>query len=93
MWRNVKFIYFSALSYKIKLRNRQNLTNVSYICTEIRNEEMKLLLLTIMILALAVVLLGVKVFFVKGGKFPSMHAHSSAELRRRGVGCASSDRD
>lgn len=52
-----------------------------------------MLLLTIFILALAVVLLGVKVFFVKGGKFPSMHAHSSPELRRRGVGCATSDRD
>lgn len=54
---------------------------------------MKLLLLTVGLLALAVVLLGVKVFFVKGGKFPDTHAHSSPELRRRGVGCAASDRD
>ncbi len=93
MWRNVKFIYFSALSYKIKLINDQNLTNVSYICTEFRIQDMKLLLLTVGLLALAVVLLGVKVFFVKGGKFPDTHAHSSPELRRRGVGCAASDRD
>ena len=36
---------------------------------------MKLLLLSIIIVAVCVVLLGVKVFFVKGGKFPSGHAH------------------
>lgn len=34
-----------------------------------------------------VLLLGVKVFFVKGGRFPSGHAHDSEALRRKGVGC------
>ena len=48
----------------------------------------KTLLLSIALLALAFVLLGVKVLFVKGGRFPSSHAHSSPELRRRGVSCA-----
>ncbi|MDE6098836.1 MAG: hypothetical protein K2G24_08115 [Muribaculaceae bacterium] len=48
----------------------------------------KTLLLSITLLAAAFVLLGVKVLFVKGGKFPSGHAHSSPELRRRGVSCA-----
>ncbi|MDE6371736.1 MAG: hypothetical protein K2K92_09650 [Duncaniella sp.] len=43
--------------------------------------------LSVLLLAVAVVLLGVKVLFVKGGRFPSGHAHDSAELRRRGVGC------
>ena len=39
------------------------------------------------LMALAVVLLGVKVLFVKGGKFPSGHVHDNPELRRRGMGC------
>ncbi len=36
---------------------------------------MKTLVLTVILLLLAVVLLGVKVFFVKGGSFPQGHAH------------------
>ncbi len=49
---------------------------------------MKVLLLSIMLVALAVVLLGIRVFFVKGGKFPSTHIHSSETMRKRGIGCA-----
>ena len=41
--------------------------------------------LAIAMIALAVILLGIKIFFVKGGRFPSVHAHNNAELRRRGV--------
>jgi len=37
---------------------------------------MKLILITIGLIAVAVVLLGVKVLFVKGGEFPSGHAHN-----------------
>lgn len=48
----------------------------------------KTLLLSIALLAAAFIMLGVKVLFVKGGRFPSGHAHSSPELRRRGVSCA-----
>ena len=54
---------------------------------------MKTLFLALVLLAAAIVLLGVKVFFVKGGRFPSGHAHDSEALRRRGVGCASSDNE
>lgn len=50
---------------------------------------MKVFLLSIVILAVCVVLLGVKVLFVRGAQFPSGHAHASPELRRRGIGCAS----
>lgn len=39
------------------------------------------------LVGLAVVLMGVKALFVKGGKFPSGHAHDHPELRRRGIGC------
>lgn len=44
---------------------------------------MKLLLITIALVAVAVVLLGVKVLFVKGGKFPSGHAHDLPQLKRK----------
>ena len=43
---------------------------------------MKTVFLAIGFVALAVILLGVKVLFVKGGKFPSGHAHD-IERRRR----------
>ena len=46
------------------------------------------ILSAILLIGLAVLLLGVKVFFVKGGKFPSGHAHDNPELRRKGVGSA-----
>ena len=51
------------------------------------------MLLSIALLAVAFLLLGVKVLFVKGAKFPSGHAHSSPELRRRGVACAAHSHD
>ncbi len=49
---------------------------------------MKLLLLVILLIGLAVTLLGVRVFFVKGGRFPNTHIHSNPEMRRRGITCA-----
>ena len=49
---------------------------------------MKTAILSIMLIALAFLLLGVKVLFVKGGRFPSGHAHDVPELRRRGIGCS-----
>ena len=45
-------------------------------------EKVKLIALTLALLAAAIVMLGVKVLFVKGGKFPSEHAHD-LEARRR----------
>ncbi|MBD5259332.1 MAG: hypothetical protein HDR89_03905 [Bacteroides sp.] len=52
---------------------------------------MKILLLTFVLLAVAIILLGVKALFVKGGRFPSGHVRDSAPLRRRGIGCAAHD--
>lgn len=46
-----------------------------------------LILLSAALIGVAVVLLGVKVLFVKGGRFPSGHAHDLPELRRKGVSC------
>ncbi|MCM1522633.1 MAG: hypothetical protein NC039_08285 [Muribaculaceae bacterium] len=45
------------------------------------------ILLSVALIGVAVVLLGVKVLFVKGGHFPSGHAHDIPELRRKGIGC------
>lgn len=47
-----------------------------------------ILLFTAGFLALAVVLLGVKVFFVKGGRFPSPHISDNKHLRKKGISCA-----
>ena len=49
---------------------------------------MATLLLTLGIVGLAVVLLGVRIFFVKGGRFPNTHIHDNAEMRKRGIKCA-----
>ncbi|MCM1293742.1 MAG: hypothetical protein NC111_01610 [Bacteroides sp.] len=49
---------------------------------------MKTLLLALMLLAVAFVIMGVKVFFVRGGKFPSGHISHSEALRKKGIGCA-----
>lgn len=48
-----------------------------------------ILAISVILLLLAFVLLGVKVLFVKEGKFPSGHVHDHPEMRRRGIGCAS----
>ncbi|MDD6778765.1 MAG: hypothetical protein PUD91_07020 [Bacteroidales bacterium] len=50
---------------------------------------MKILVISIVFLAIAVLLLGVKVFFVKGGKFPNTHVHGNPALRKRNITCAS----
>ena len=55
---------------------------------EIKTDHMKLLLVTIAFIALATALLGVKVFFVKGGRFPNSHIHGNKAMRDRGITCA-----
>ena len=54
---------------------------------EKRNQAAKLLI-GLVIVILAVLLLGVKIFFVKGGRFPNTHIHDNAEMRKRGITCA-----
>ena len=49
---------------------------------------MATLLMTLGIVGLAVLLLGVKIFFVKGGRFPNTHIHDNPEMRKRGIKCA-----
>lgn len=45
------------------------------------------LALCMLLVGVAIVLLGVRVLFIKGGRFPSSHAHDNPALRSRGVGC------
>ena len=46
------------------------------------------ILITLLIVAISLVLLGVKVFFTKGGKFPNGHVSGNKALRQKGIGCA-----
>lgn len=48
------------------------------------------ILITLLIVAICVALLGVKVFFVKGGRFPNSHVSGSKAMRDRGIGCVQS---
>ena len=43
------------------------------------------ILITLLIVAICIVLLGVKVFFVKGGRFPNGHVSGNKAMRDRGI--------
>lgn len=45
------------------------------------------LVASVILLLVAVVILGMKALFVKGGHFPSPHAHDNKALRDKGVTC------
>ena len=55
------------------------------------NNVVEILLLTIILVGLAILLLGVKVFFVKGGRFPNTHIGSNPEMKKRGIKCVQHD--
>ena len=42
------------------------------------------------ILFIAVLLMGVKIFFTKEGKFPDIHIGDNKAMQERGIGCATS---
>ena len=45
------------------------------------------ILISLLIVAISLILLGVKVFFTKGGKFPNGHVSGNKTLRQKGIGC------
>lgn len=47
-------------------------------------------MITLLIVAICVILLGIKVFFVKGGRFPNGHVSGNKAMRERGIGCIQS---
>ncbi len=54
---------------------------------------MRLLILTMILLLAALLLLGIRVLFVHGGRFPSSHVHDNEALRRRGLDCATHEKE
>lgn len=50
----------------------------------------KTLLLGVALLLIAILLMGVKVFFTRKGKFPNTHISGSKAMRERGITCATS---
>ena len=93
--RIVKTLTFAPLNYKINLRYALKFELNCYFCIVKPQLTMKIILLTIVaaaiLLGLAFLIMGVKVWFVKGGKFPTGHAHDIPELKKRGIGCAHRD--
>lgn len=47
-----------------------------------------LILISLPIVAIAILLLGLKIFFTKDGKFPNIHIGGSNHLKEKGVHCA-----
>lgn len=48
----------------------------------------KVILLSLFIVAFAVLLLGIRIFFVKGGSFPKTHIGDNPEMKKKGITCA-----
>lgn len=46
------------------------------------------LFFSLLIVAICLILLGIKVFFVRGGKFPNGHVSGNKVLRDKGIHCA-----
>ncbi|MCD8263691.1 MAG: hypothetical protein LUD02_05640 [Tannerellaceae bacterium] len=44
-------------------------------------------LITVIILVISVLLMSVKVIFIKGGKFPNTHVSGNKALREKGIAC------
>ena len=47
----------------------------------------KTIVLSVLIIAIAVVLLSVKLIFKRNGKFASQHIDDNAELQKKGIRC------
>jgi len=75
---------------KVKTNFKCFLPNGILFCATKLMEMLGTLLITLLIVAICIVLLGVKVFFVKGGKFPNGHVSGNKAMRDRGIGCVQS---
>lgn len=47
----------------------------------------KIIIITVLIIAICIALLSVKVIFKKNGRFSSQHIHDNEALRRQGIHC------
>ena len=50
----------------------------------------KLLILSIILVTIALLALGVKIMFTRGGRFPETHIGRNKEMAKRGIKCAQS---
>lgn len=48
------------------------------------------IIISIILLAIGILLMGVRVFFTKKGSFPNTHISNSQAMKDRGISCASS---
>lgn len=48
-------------------------------------------ILTAILVGLCVLLIGIRIFFVKGGKFPNTHIEGNEALKNKGIRCAHSE--
>ncbi len=48
------------------------------------------LLITLAVVGVCVLLLGIKIFFTKAGKFPHFHISGYKEMMKRGIDCVES---
>jgi len=48
------------------------------------------ILVVVLLLIIAILLLGIRVFFTKNGKFPNTHVGGNKAMRDTGIGCATS---
>ena len=48
------------------------------------------LLIAVLIVTICLILLGIKIIFVKGGKFPNTHIGANKAMRDRGINCVQS---
>ncbi len=86
--RMLNYPFISPLNYKINSTWRKKApTLLIFAVSKATILTMKVVLCTITLLLVCVILLGVRVLFVRGGKFPDSHAHSSEALRKKGIGC------
>ena len=51
---------------------------------------LKILLLTLLVVAISIPLLAIKVILKKNGRFPNSHVSGNKHLRKKGIGCAQS---
>jgi hypothetical protein len=86
LWRKIKLCFLYLRSQRggepsfSSAKGRKQTIHVSHLLSPV---HMKLIAISIGLIALAVVLLGVKALFVRGGKFPEGHSHDLKEIARK----------
>ena len=63
---------------------------MAYLCTTKVIEMLDTILITLLIVAICILLLGLRIFFFKGKKFPNTHISGSKAMRDKGIGCVQS---